>query len=410
MTARKIAKGGPRRKPVTAQESDSPAEDPYHDSGSDDDVKSLHSDALDEESDYAAKEKTQKKRGRVSLPATLKPKSKGKSTSPTKSKQSKSNKTPAKKKRKMDEDEDEEEDSDLELKDGQEVVGKVVQAPKTGWVPEGQISQHTLDFLMYMQDPACNDRIWFKLHGTCHASSLSWPLLTCNSEPVYRRSEKEFKDFVEAFTTMLTEVDPQIPPLPPKDVIHRIYRDIRFSNDKTPYKTGLSASFSRSGRKGIFAFCVVLTYRAVKPGNETRLAAGAWCPAKNELNTIRNQILHSSDRLREIISGPEFVSHFGEPRPHSKGKRQNVFGAEDELKTAPKGVDKNHKDIDLLKCRSLAVSRTFTDEQVLKPTFIQELENVARILRPFVHCLNDMITLPVESDPNDSEGNDDGDE
>lgn len=54
---------------------------------------------------------------------------------------------------------------------------------------------------------------------------------------------------------MLVEVDPHIPHLPSKDVIHRIYRDVRFSNDKTPYKTGFSASFSRSGRKGIFAHC-----------------------------------------------------------------------------------------------------------------------------------------------------------
>ena len=76
-----------------------------------------------------------------------------------------------------------------------------------------------------------------------------------SAEPVYRVAEKEWKDFVEEFTTMLTEVDPQIPVLPPNDVIHRIYRDIRFSNDKTPYKKNLSASFSRAGRKGYFAGC-----------------------------------------------------------------------------------------------------------------------------------------------------------
>ncbi|KAF5331907.1 hypothetical protein D9611_008895 [Ephemerocybe angulata] len=72
-------------------------------------------------------------------------------------------------------------------------------------------------------------------------------------EPVYRVAEQEWKVFVEALTDSLMEVDPEIPPLPPKDVIHRIYRDIRFSNDKTPYKRGFSASLSRSGRKGIFA-------------------------------------------------------------------------------------------------------------------------------------------------------------
>jgi len=92
-------------------------------------------------------------------------------------------------------------------------------------------------------------------------------------EPVFRQAEKEWKAFIEAFTDRIVEADPQIPPLPPKDVIHRIYRDVsqlglspnprcsppftqvRFSNDKTPYKTNLSASFSRSGRKGIFAHC-----------------------------------------------------------------------------------------------------------------------------------------------------------
>ena len=57
-------------------------------------------------------------------------------------------------------------------------------------------------------------------------------------EPVFRLAEKEWKAFVEEFTTLLTQTDPQIPVLPPNDVIHRIYRDIRFSNDKTPYKLG----------------------------------------------------------------------------------------------------------------------------------------------------------------------------
>lgn len=79
-------------------------------------------------------------------------------------------------------------------------------------------------------------------------------------EPVFRLAEKEWKDFVEEFTLALTEVDPQIPVLPPNDVVHRIYRDVRFSNDKTPYKTYFSASFSRTGRKGPFAHCKLTLY------------------------------------------------------------------------------------------------------------------------------------------------------
>ncbi|KAG6372331.1 hypothetical protein JVT61DRAFT_7771 [Boletus reticuloceps] len=349
---------------------DSVSEDYVSDSASDDeDVKSIHSDALDEEESPD----TRKKRRRVASSAKRAQNSKHEHTARTdsRSKRGVSGKgTPVKKKRKVDEaTADDEHDSDVELKEGQEVVGKVVEAPTTGWAPQGQISQRMLDFLMHLQDPACNDRVWVVVAAIATVTHCA-----CLPEPVYRRCEKEFKNFIEAFTTMLIEVDPQIPPLPPKDVIYRIYRDIRFSNDKTPYKTGFSAGFSRSGRKGIFAF--------FKPGDESLLAAGAWCPAKNELNMI---------------------STFWQATPTSKGERQNIFGAEDELKTAPKGVDKNHTDIDLLKCRSLVVLRRFTDDQVLKGTFLQELEEVARILRPFVHCLNDMMTVPVEDDASDDD-------
>jgi uncharacterized protein (TIGR02453 family) len=330
-------------------------------SDEDSEPESLHSDALD---DLPPKKRTRSSNSKSSSPSKPKPKRR-------------------KRKGKEDNDKDEEnvDGSDVDLKEGQKVVGRVVQAPKTGWVPPGQVSQNTLDFLMQLKDPACNDREWFKLH-----------------EPVYRRVEKEFKDFIEAFTNMLTDVDSQIPPLPPKDVTHRIYRDVRFSNDKTPYKKGLSASFSRSGRKGIFAFYHIM----IKPGDESVIAAGAWCPAKNELATLRNHLLRSTPAaktLHVILSSEAFTTHFGPPRPHSHGDRQSVFGHEDELKVAPKGVDKNHKDIALLKCRSLAVSCRFTDAQVIAPgsEFMNTLRGVAGVMRPFVHCLNDLMTLPVDN-------------
>ncbi|TRM67102.1 hypothetical protein BD626DRAFT_484748 [Schizophyllum amplum] len=254
------------------------------------------------------------------------------------------------------------------LEDGQEVIGEIVQAPKTGRVPPGQISKNTLDFLNHLRDPDCNNREWV--------------------------AEKEWKDFVEAFTDVMIEVDPEVPPLPPKDVIHRIYRDIRFSNDKTPYKTGFSASFSRSGRKGPFA--------VFKPNNQSMIAAGAWCPGKDELLMIRSNIKRNSSRLRNVISSPEFVEHFGEPRPQPGGEQSNIFGAEDELKVAPKGVEKTHKDIDLLKCRSFAVVERFLDSEVLAPDFKDRLAKVAAVMRPFVHCLNDMMSA-VESSEDEEE-------
>ncbi|KAI0649812.1 hypothetical protein C8Q79DRAFT_1006142 [Trametes meyenii] len=359
--------------------------------------ESLHSDALDDE------EPPRKKRKRTSSSSS--PKKTVTKKAPAKKSTPKKASTSSPKKRKTEESDDEDED-DLELAEGQEIVGVVVQAPKTGRVPPGQISKNTLNFLSELKKPECNDREWFKLHG------ITFPLPPVRSvrmpvsliEPVYRLAENEWKAFIEQFTDLLVEVDPQIPHLPPKDVIHRIYRDIRFSNDKTPYKTGFSASFSRSGRKGIFA--------ALKPGGESLIAAGAWCPGKNELQTIRNNLLRSSTRFRRIIAAPEFEALFGPARPHPEGGRQNVFGFEDELKVAPKGVDKTHKDIDLLKCRSFAVIHKFTDEQVLAPDFGQTLADVVKVVRPFVHCLNDLMTIQNagssdEEDEEDDEREDD---
>ncbi|KAF5328446.1 hypothetical protein D9619_013233 [Psilocybe cf. subviscida] len=332
-------------------------------------------------------------------------------------KRSPAKKTPAspqKKRRKAKVDDDEEFDVDeQDLKEGQEVVGVVVQAPKTGHVPPGQISQNTLNFLTKLKDPACNDRDWFKLH-----------------EPVYRLAEKEWKDFVDAFTDVLVEVDAQVPHLPPKDVIHRIYRDVRFSNDKTPYKKGLSASFSRSGRKGIFAGCEPYVSTRLSPLDECAFLSVASSGTLQSSQTRQREhhrrrelvsraeraryhqvnIQRNPRRLRQVLANPDFVKFFGEPKPHPKGERRSIFGMEDELKVAPKGVSKDDKDIDLLKCRSFAVVHKFTDSEVLSPDFKEIIGSVARVMQPLVHCLNDMMTIAGSGDDDEEEANDEEDE
>ncbi|KAL4260269.1 Conserved hypothetical protein CHP02453 [Pleurotus pulmonarius] len=342
----------PRKAPSRKKREETPEEVTDAAAAADDDPEEYDSDALDDDSDDL---RVAKRKGKKA------------SSSPRKRRRTKAAV------------------DDPELTEGQEIIGKVVEAPKTGHVPAGQISSNTLNFLRDLKKPECNDRQWFKLH-----------------EPVYRAAEKEWKAFIESFTDLLAEVDSQVPHLPPNDVVHRIYRDVRFSNDKTPYKTGFSASFSRSGRKGIFAGYHI----AVKPGGESLIAAGSWCPGKNELATIRANILRSPNRLRQVISKPEFVQWFGAAAPSADGERSNIFGMEDELKVAPKGIDKNHKDIDLLKCRSFAVVHRFLDNEVLDPEFRNKLADVARVMMPFVHCLNDMMTVP----PDDDDGDEDQDE
>ncbi|KZT59965.1 hypothetical protein CALCODRAFT_515678 [Calocera cornea HHB12733] len=339
--------------PQSETDEDEDKVDNYKDDDEEDEDTAL-SDALDD-SDF--EEKAAKKSSKP------KPKGKTNSRSPAKS-------SPTKRRKSGDK------------LDGLEIVGDVVEAPKTGRVAPGLISQNTLEFLDHMKDPSCNDREWFRLH-----------------EPVYRLAEQEWKDFIEHMLEKVSEVDDEVPPLPPKDVIHRIYRDIRFSNDKTPYKRGFSATFSRSGRKGIFAKYHI----HVQPGDHSMIASGVWCPNKNELESIRHHIKHDPSRLRDIISSKSFTKHFGPSKPDPKGRRQNVFGREDELKTAPKGVEKDHKDIDLLKLRSVAVHKMFTDKEVLDKKFIDHICEIVGEMRPFVHCLNDYLTVPVDSDVEDED-------
>ena len=69
-------------------------------------------------------------------------------------------------------------------------------------------------------------------------------------------------------------------------------------------------------------------------------AAGSWCTGKNELETIRSHIKHNPRRLRTLLKDPNFIELFGQPKP---GKRSSIFGRDDELKNAPKGVAKDHK-------------------------------------------------------------------
>ncbi|CAE7230128.1 unnamed protein product [Rhizoctonia solani] len=339
-------------------------------------IMEVDSDALDDESDFGQQ--------KIAERASASPAKKRITPS---SKAGKSRKSVGKRAKK-EETSEEEYQSD---ESGPIVVGKVVQAPQSGRVPPGQISQNTFDFLFNLQDPEKNDREWFKLR-----------------EPVFRLAEKEWVAFVDAWVTTLVEVDDQIPPLPPKDIIHRIYRDMRFSNDKTPYKTNFSASTSRSGRKGIFAAYHI----SIKPGGGSLVAAGVWCPGKNELQTIRNVIQRNHGRrLRQILAEPGFVKYFGKPKPlATKGKeprRQSIFGGEDELKVAPAGVKKDHPTLGICKnvdtaylrtlCRSFAVVHRFTDTQVLKKDFLENiLKPVLVEMRPFVHCLNDYITLPLD--------------
>ncbi|KAK4047714.1 hypothetical protein OIV83_005222 [Microbotryomycetes sp. JL201] len=232
-----------------------------------------------------------------------------------------------------------------------------------------------------------NDRDWFQ-----------------ENDARYRHALANFTAFIQAWVPKATEADWSLPHLPAKELMQRIYRDVRFSKDKTPYKTWMSASHSRTGRKGPFA----LYYLEVGAKGRSLLAGGLWCPPADQTRMFRNAVLRDPAPIRRILNDKTFVKYFGKPDP--KAGRTSVYGHRDELKNSPKieGVTKEHKDIDLLKLRSVAVDHYFTDEQVLSPTFLDDhVVPCMKALAPFVQLLNDILH---PSDDSDEGGADSGDD
>jgi uncharacterized protein (TIGR02453 family) len=169
----------------------------------------------------------------------------------------------------------------------------------------------------------------------------------------------EFKDFENMDGVQL------------KDCSYRIYKDVRFSKDKLPYKTWFSASFSEGGRKsGLMDY-----YLHIEPGNKSFIAGGMYSPTPEQLLKFRQEIDYNAKALKDIIYSPAFKLCFGEEEGES-------------LKNAPKGFEKDHQELHLLKKKQLFFWHKFTDKEVTSSEFIPHLMESAKLLKPFLDYLN----------------------
>jgi uncharacterized protein (TIGR02453 family) len=161
--------------------------------------------------------------------------------------------------------------------------------------------------------------------------------------------------------------------------VFRIYRDVRFSNDKTPYKTHFAGSFSRTGKSLRGGY-----YLMIKPG-ETFAAAGFWEPNKEDLFRIRKELETDAGEFRKVTQNTEFRKVWGD-----------LVG--EELKTAPKGFDKEHPDIDLIRKKQFIFVRKFTDKQVLSPNFIDVVDDSFRQIRPYFDLMSEILTTNLNGE------------
>ncbi len=156
--------------------------------------------------------------------------------------------------------------------------------------------------------------------------------------------------------------------------LYRIYRDVRFSKNKDPYKSNFSLGFSRATkalRGGYFL--------KLQPGGESFMGGGFWQPDVPDLKRIREEIDLDPSGLQEIINSASFKEHFGE------------LGGQ-QLKTAPKGYPKDHPAIELLRYKSFVVTKSFTDEEAMTPGFSEQVLKYFQATRPFFDYMSDVLT------------------
>jgi uncharacterized protein (TIGR02453 family) len=190
----------------------------------------------------------------------------------------------------------------------------------------------------------------------------------------YLNAKNNFDDFVMTLIQIAKSIDPEIGFLEPKNCTFRIYRDIRFSKEKTPFKTNFGAYISKGGKNSEWAGY----YFHLEP-TESFIAGGKYQPQGPALKAIREAIFYEPDNFRALIGKPSFKKHFS-----------GFMG--DTLKTAPQGYPKDHPDIDLLKFKGYAVYKTLSPQILKSPDLLNEISSAWKELK----TLNDFLNRAME--------------
>ena len=183
------------------------------------------------------------------------------------------------------------------------------------------------------------------------------------NRPVYEKARSEYLAFVTKLLEGIRKIE-RIPEKEPAKYIQRIYRDIRFSKDKTPYKSHFSSIIERGPENRKFP-----VYLHIQPGR-SMMGGGVWGPSPEILKMIRQEIDYNSAGLKKIIHAKEFSKYFGE-----------IAG--NKLARPPKGYDADNPNIELLKFKQLYVQRNFDDDLVLSKQLIPEILKTYKAALPF---------------------------
>lgn len=218
-----------------------------------------------------------------------------------------------------------------------------------------KISKASLTFLADLEKN--NNRDWFN-----------------ERKPIFKGHETEAKQFLQAVADRLNQSD-QIE----RHKLYRIYRDVRFSKNKAPYKCRFAGGFTRAtaARRGGY-------YINIQPGNSL-IGGGFYSPKPADLMRIRKEFETNDSEIRSILADKTFKKYFGQ-----------IDG--EEVKTAPRGFDVNHKAIDLIRKKQFYVFRSFTDKEVCSPSFLDEVSKTYLAIRPYFDYMSDVLTTNLNGE------------
>ncbi|TCZ72800.1 DUF2461 domain-containing protein [Flaviaesturariibacter aridisoli] len=202
-----------------------------------------------------------------------------------------------------------------------------------------------------------NNKEWFDTHRTA-----------------YEAARIDFSNFIQLVIDALAKHDPAITGQSARGCLFRINRDIRFSHDKTPYKSNFGASIKRGGRKSGFAGY----YFHLEPGNHSFIGGGLWMPEAPRLKAMRQEIDYNWSEFAGILAA----------RPFKKTFTDLYQGNDQRLSTMPKGYEKDNPAATYLKLKSFIAETTVTDEELTKASLHKKTVEAFVALKPLLDFIN----------------------
>jgi uncharacterized protein (TIGR02453 family) len=216
------------------------------------------------------------------------------------------------------------------------------------------VSKTILDFLKALKEN--NNREWFN-----------------DNRALYDSAKADFESFITVLINELSLLDKEVADLRAKDCIFRIFRDVRFAKDKSPYKPNFGAYISRGGKKLNFAGY----YFHIEPG-DCFVSGGVYMPSPAVLKAIRYEIFHRTDEFKAILNAPSFKKQFG-----------GLWG--EQSKITPRDFPKDFPDASLLRYKHYIAIKALTDKQLMSATLLKSAMEAYTAVIPFNRFLNNVI-------------------